>query len=190
MQNIISLPWHTKKVLKKEESLIKKAVKGDKESYVSLIKENKENLYKIAYSYVKDEQRALDILSEATYKGMMNISKLKKEEFFKTWITRILINTAIRELKKEEKYVYTEDDSPLIVDESKNSTCEKMDLYSAMDKLKPIYKSVIMLRYFNDMSIDNIAEVLDIPSSTVKSHIRRGKEALKKYLREDYMNEY
>ena len=191
MQNIISLRWHRKKHKEKTEiDLVKEAINGNKESYIELIKMNRDYLYKIAYSYVKNEEIALDIISETTYRGIANIKKLNKPEFFKTWITRILINIAVNEIKKEEKYVYTDDDSPLIVDEKKDTICEKLDLYEAMDKLKDKYKTAIMLRYFNDMSIDEVASVMELPVNTVKSHLRRGKEALKVYLGEGYNNEY
>ncbi|MGL5068909.1 MAG: sigma-70 family RNA polymerase sigma factor [Sarcina sp.] len=191
MQNIISLPWHRKRHKEKTEiDLAKDAIKGNKESYIELVKVNKDYLYKIAYSYVKNKEKALDIISETTYRGIANINKLKKPEFFKTWITRILINIAVNEIKKEEKYVYTEEDSPLIVDEKKANVCEKLDLYEAMDKLKDKYKTAIMLRYFNDMSIEEVASVMELPINTVKSHLRRGKEALKVYLGEGYNNEY
>lgn len=191
MQGIISLGWHRKRQKEKTEiDLVKEAIKGNKESYIELIKNNQEYLYKIAYSYVKNEERALDIISETTYRGISNIKKLKKAEFFKTWITRILINVAVNEIKKEEKYIYTDEDNPLIVDEKVPNICENLDLYEAMDKLKDKYKTAIMLRYFNDMTLDEVSEVMEIPVNTVKSHLRRGKEALRVYLGEGYKNEY
>lgn len=64
-----------------------------------------------------------------------------------------------------------------------------MDLYNAIDTLKDKYKTVIILRYFNNMSIDDIAKTMEIPSNTVKSHLRRAKESLSKILKEDYLYE-
>ncbi|MDU4326888.1 MAG: sigma factor, partial [Clostridium celatum] len=87
--------WRIKKTykLKKEENRdIEKAIKGDKESYINIIKVNKEYLYKTAYMYVKDEAKAMEILQETITRGYFNINKLKEPSFFKTWITKILIN--------------------------------------------------------------------------------------------------
>lgn len=79
------------------------AMKGDSEAFTSLIKENKKYLYKIAYSYVKNQQMSLDILQESIYKAFVNIKKLKKESVFKTWITKILINECINTIRKNAK---------------------------------------------------------------------------------------
>lgn len=189
MQNVISLL--RKNIVKDSEiNLVKKAKKGDKEAYVILFKKYKNSLYTIAFSYVKDKEKALDIISEATYKGMINISTLKKEEFFKTWITRMVINIAKNDIKKSDRYVYGNEGYLNIADNRKINVCEKLDLYEAMDKLKDNYKTVIILRYFDDMSIDEISKVMEIPVNTVKSHLRRAKEMLKGELKEGYLNEY
>ena len=91
-----------------ETFLIKKAINGDAESFTELMKIYKTYLYKIAFSYVKDEQKALDILQECVYRALLNIEKLKKPKFFKTWITKILINVSINYIQKESKIVYLE----------------------------------------------------------------------------------
>jgi RNA polymerase sigma-70 factor (ECF subfamily) len=64
-----------------------------------------------------------------------------------------------------------------------------LDLYNAIDILRDNYKTVIILKYFNDMTIESIANVMDIPENTVKTYLRRAKENLNKILKEDYLNE-
>ena len=66
---------------------------------------------------------------------------------------------------------------------------EKLDLYNAIDLLRDNYKTVIILKYFNDMTIENISRVMEIPENTVKTYLRRAKESLSKILKEDYLNE-
>ena len=170
-------------------TLAKKAKNGDSDAFTELYKIHKIYLYKIAYSYVKDENKALDIMQECAYKGFFYIHKLKNPNIFKTWITRVLINVAIDYLKKESKIIYLDNDSSIACDEKDISLEEKMDLYNAIDTLKDKYKTVIILRYFNNMSIDDIAKTMEIPSNTVKSHLRRAKESLSKILKEDYLYE-
>ena len=189
MEKIISLPWQTIKKESLEITLAKKAKNGDSDAFVELYKIYKVYLYKIAYSYIKDENKALDILQECAYKGFLNVHKLKKPSIFKTWITRILINVAIDYVKKDSNIIYLDNDSILVCSESNISLEEKMDLYNAIDILKDNYKTAIILKYFNDMSIDDIAYTMDIPSNTVKSHLKRAKEILNKILKEDYLHD-
>lgn len=189
MGKIISLPWQTTKEESLDIKLAKKAKSGDSDAFTELYKIHKIYLYKIAYSYVKDENKALDIMQECAYKGFLNVHKLKDPSIFKTWITRILINVAIDYLKKDSKIIYLDNDSSISCNEENISLEEKMDLYNAIDCLKDKYKTVIILRYFNNMSIDDIAKTMEIPSNTVKSHLRRAKEALSKILKEDYLYE-
>ena len=189
MENIFSLPYLRQKEERNDIKLAKKALKGDSSAYIELMKLHKVYLYKIAYSYVKDEQRALDILQEVTYKGLLNISKLKSPEFFKTWITKILINEAINVTKKDSKVVYLDEETSIASVNKSISVEERLDLYSAIDKLNENHKSVIILKYFNDMTIDNIAYTMDIPPNTVKSYLRRAKGTLGKILKEDYLDE-
>ena len=189
MEKIISLPWQKIKEEPLDITLAKKAKNGDSDAFTELYKIHKIYLYKIAYSYVKDENKALDIMQECAYKGFFYIHKLKNPNIFKTWITRVLINVAIDYLKKESKIIYLDNDSSIACDEKDISLEEKMDLYNAIDTLKDKYKTVIILRYFNNMSIDDIAKTMEIPSNTVKSHLRRAKESLSKILKEDYLYE-
>ena len=189
MIKVNSLPWQMAEDESLEIILVKKAKKGDSDAFTELYKIHKVYLYKIAYSYVKDEDKALDIIQECAYKGFLNIHKLKKHTIFKTWITRILINVAIDYQKKDSKVLYI-DTYPSIKCKDENiSLEEKMDLYNAIDTLKDKYKTVIILRYFNNMSIEEIANTMKIPINTVKSHLRRAKESLGKILKENYFYE-
>lgn len=77
-----------------KRKLIKKAIRQNPEAYGILISEYKEYLYKMAYLYIKNEQDALDIVDTTILKGFQNIHTLKNPDWFKTWITKILIHTA------------------------------------------------------------------------------------------------
>lgn len=110
MEKIFKLPWHKNFNKDSDINLAKVSIKGDSLAFTELMKRHKVYLYKIAYSYIKDEQKALDILQETTIKGIINLSKLKEPKFFKTWITRILINIAIDYSKKESNIAYLNDE--------------------------------------------------------------------------------
>ncbi|MDK0538665.1 sigma-70 family RNA polymerase sigma factor [Clostridium perfringens] len=172
-----------------EIRLIKESMKGNKESFGILIKNNKEYLYKMAFLYVKDEQDALEVIHETVYRGFLNIEKLKKAKFFNTWITRILINVSIDFLKKKGKNEMLDESTPIRKEKCEISTEEKLDLYNAIDLLNDNYKTVIIMMYFNDMKIKDISKVMEIPENTVKTYLRRAKQALGEVLKEGYLNE-
>lgn len=172
-----------------EIKLIKESIKGNKESFGILIKNNKEYLYKMAFLYVKDEQDALEVIHETVYRAFLNIEKLKKAKFFNTWITRILINVSIDFLKKKGKNEMLDESTPIRKEKCEISTEEKLDLYNAIDLLNDNYKTVIIMMYFNDMKIKDIAKVMEIPENTVKTYLRRAKQALGEVLKEGYLDE-
>ncbi|EHR0217336.1 sigma-70 family RNA polymerase sigma factor [Clostridium perfringens] len=172
-----------------EIRLIKESMKGNKESFGILIKNNKEYLYKMAFLYVKDEQDALEVIHETVYRAFLNIEKLKKAKFFNTWITRILINVSIDFLKKKGKNEMLDESTPIRKERCEISTEEKLDLYNAIDLLNDNYKTVIIMMYFNDMKIKDISRVMEIPENTVKTYLRRAKQALGEVLKEGYLNE-
>lgn len=146
-------------------------------------------MYKIAYTYVKNQEIALDIVQETTYKAWIKINTLKDDNSFKAWITKILVNTAINHIKKESKTVFLEDEECESIYESNGvSIEEKLDLYRAIDFLKPKYKTVIIFRYFDDMKIEDISYMLDIPINTVKSQLKRATQQLNNILKENYLN--
>ncbi|WP_415323911.1 sigma-70 family RNA polymerase sigma factor [Clostridium perfringens] len=172
-----------------EIRLIKESMKGNKESFGILIKNNKEYLYKMAFLYVKDEQDALEAIHETVYRAFLNIEKLKKAKFFNTWITRILINVSIDFLKKKGKNEMLDESTPIIKEKCEISTEEKLDLYNAIDLLNDNYKTVIIMMYFNDMKIKDISKVMEIPENTVKTYLRRAKQVLGEVLKEGYLDE-
>lgn len=167
-----------------EEDLIIKAQRGCNDSFEKLIDKYKEYLYKTAFMYVKNEHDALDIYQETVFKAYMNISKLRSVKFFKTWITKILINNVNMKNRHYKKF----EDCPVedyIGDISYSNIEENIDLYDAIDSLEQKYKTPIILQYFQDFSIAQISEITGYNENTIKSNIRRGKKKMYNLLKED-----
>lgn len=162
---------------------IEKAIRGDEISFTTIIEEKKESLYRLAYSYVKNRHDALDIFQEAVYKAYISIHKLKKPETFNAWIKRIVVNTAIDYLRKTKKIVYIEKEYEASSDEMSHAE-EVMDLKKALDELDPKSKTIITLRFFEDLPLKEIAEILEMPLSTVKTNLYRSLDKLKINLEE------
>lgn len=167
---------------------VKKAIKGDKAAFSYLIKEHKSYLYKTAFMYVKNEDKALDIFQETIAKAIANIHKLKNPTYFKTWITRILINAAY-DMNKNKIELNGIEENTLIYASEDISIEERLDLYEAVDLLRDNYKTVIILKYFNDIKTKEIAIIMNIPENTVKTFLSRAKYELKNILKEGYLND-
>lgn len=169
--------------------LIKKAIKGDNsDSFISLIETNQAKIYRIAYSYVKNQQDALDIVQETVYKAFVSIKTLKNPKYFNTWLIRIAINSALDHVKKSKKCVSLED----TLKDTKNTTNqieENIDLYTALDKLDSKHKTVVILKYFEDLTFKEISNILDYPTSTVKTYFYRALKHLKISIEEGYFHE-
>ena len=131
--------------------------------------------YRIAFSYVHSEADAQDIVQESAYKAIYHARKLKKPEFAKTWICRIVINEAISFLRRRKKEQTETLDRELAGREAEDMT----DLRKALAKLPPEEKTVIVLRYFEDMKLEEIAAVCEESLSTVKSRLYRTLKKLK-----------
>lgn len=153
------------------KDLVLKAMKGDDESFGFLINSKKEDLYRIAYSYVHHQQDALDIVGDSVYKAYISIDKLKHPEYFNTWLVRIVINCSINFINKSKRILYLDNQTIDRFNDEQSNTLENIDLEEALQKLEPIYKTVIILRYSQDLKLKEIAEILELPLNTVKTRL-------------------
>jgi len=148
------------------------------EEFINMVKENKEDFYKLTYSYVKNEQDALDIVGESTYKGLNSLNKLRERKYMRTWFYRILINESIAVVRNNKTIVYDTEFIETITEDVLDKD-EILDLYSSLDRLSHKYKTVIILKYMKQMQINEIAEILNMNSNTVKTRLKRGVDKLK-----------
>ena len=168
--------------------LTKKAVRGHAESYGKLIEQYKEYLYKTAILSTKNEEIALDVVGDCILKGFQSIRSLKEAKYFKTWITRILYNT-INDYYRKEMYPVDMENIDIAMPEGEVSSEEKLDLYRAIDLLSEKYRTVIILKYFDELKVSEIAYVMDIPAGSVKAYLSRAREELKHLLMEEDLYE-
>lgn len=118
------------------ELSFKKALKGDKDSFLQLIEPIKENLYRVAFVYLKNEDDALDCVQDAIIKAIQSLNTLKEPQYFNTWITRILVNACKDYIKKNSKVVLVDIndyESNLIFEN--NELDINYDIKIALDKL-------------------------------------------------------
>ena len=149
--------------------------------YAELMMENRQKFYRIAYSYVKNEQEALEIVSDAMYKGLVHLKDLRELDYFITWMTRIIINTSLETLRKKSKLTQYEDYMAEVKVEETGQD-QNLDLYHAIDMLDPDEKSYVILKYFEERTYREMSDILEMPQSTIKSKIYRSLEKMKSYL--------
>ncbi len=171
--------------------LVSKSKNGDGEAFTTLIINIKEQLYKIIYVVVQNQEDTIEVLDEVIYKAYINLKNLEHNEFFKTWITRIAINESKNYIKKNSRILYIEEfEKRTETSKSKNEYHEeKIDIEQAMQKLDINTKSILIMKLYLDYTFDEIAENLSKPVSTVKSSYYTGLEKLKQLLKIEEVNE-
>lgn len=165
----------------KKKSNVAKAKNGDKEAFIELINENRLNIYRVAKGILKNEYDIEDAIQNTVIKAFEKISTLKNDNFFRTWIIRILINECNDILKKNKRVVSLEGN---IEKEKYDDKYENMDLTNAVSSLNEDLRNITVLYYFEDMSTVEIAKLLEIPEGTVRSRLSRAREKLRERMKE------
>jgi len=166
--------------------LVVRAQKGDEAAFAELMKSCQAQLYRIAKSYVKSREDALDTVSESTYRAFLNLRSLKQPTHFNTWIIRIVINQAVNLLRQRQRTAVKGDLSVATdVPEGRHHD-DLLDLYAAIDKLDDSQRAVIVLKYCEDLTLAQVADVLGRPLGTVKTHLHGALKALRLELKEEF----
>lgn len=159
-------------------SLIKEAKNKNPDAFDHLMQTQLQSMYRIAISMLGNEEDAADAIQETVLKCWQKIGQLKNDEYFQTWLTRILINQCKDVLKGRKKYVLVED-VPEIVYEDNYFTNEWKALLSCLNEK---YRIVMELYYVDGFSTKEIAEMLHITDMNVRSRMARGRKQLEQYL--------
>ncbi len=147
------------------EQLVKRAKKGDKEAFITLIEGQTETLKRVAYAWLSNEEDIADVIQDTILDAYEHIGQLKKAAYFRTWIVRILINNCTRIYRKNKKHAKFE----ISADGHESG---KEWLYG-----------VIFQMYFGEQfTTAEIAGMLHMKENTVKSRIHRGKEKLRRQI--------
>ena len=148
--------------------------------YFSRIEPLKEQLYRVAYLYLGSESAAVDAVDEAVYRGYLKRRSLRREAYFSTWLTRILINVCLDELHRRQRETPVE-----TLPERAETPYDALPLQEALDRLPEDLRSVIALRYFGGFTLVETARALGLPEGTVSSRQRRALQLLKLHLTDD-----
>ncbi|TNJ67906.1 sigma-70 family RNA polymerase sigma factor [Paenibacillus hemerocallicola] len=172
------------------QQLIKAAQSGDRDALITLLREIETHVYRTAYYILGNEQDAKDAAQEALIRIYTKINSYEEKAQFKTWVQRIVTNICIDKFRRtkatvsieEHNMVFTSDNS--VEDELMSSYVAK-DIQEAIDLLPEHHRTVVVLRYLQDFSYNEIADSLDLPLNTVKSYLFRARQQLQALL-QDY----
>lgn len=163
-------------------SIIAQIKNGDEEAFAQLIEEYKLPIYKTAKAILKDEDDVCDAIQDTALSIYKNINNLKNEKYFKTWVIRITINKCYDIITKrklnDEKILRVQSQISEIHTSFDSTVIIKTDLERTLDLLEEDLKTITVLYYYNDLSITEISDILNIPKGTVKSRVFRAREKL------------
>ncbi|MCK2020701.1 RNA polymerase sigma factor SigW [Peribacillus frigoritolerans] len=177
---------------------INQVLKGDHNAFGEIVEIYKDKVFQICFRMLGNRQEAEDLAQEAFVRAYVNIRSFNITMKFSTWLYRIATNLCIDRLRKKKPDCYLDAEvagteglnmySQIASDMAKpEEEVESLELQETIQveimKLPEKYRSVIVLKYIEELSLKEISEILDLPVGTVKTRIHRGREALRKQLR-------
>ena len=148
--------------------------------FIKTVSENKTAMFRLTYSIVLNREDAEDIVSEAVYKAYSHLDSLKNRKKMKAWLFQILVNESKNYLKKRNQIELVEDISSLSQEQGEDETT--YDLLEFVYKLTDNFREVVILYYFEEFRVKEIAKILSISEGTVKSRLSRARSQLKEVL--------
>lgn len=152
---------------------------NQEQALIQLITENKENFYRLAFSYVKNKDDALDVVQESIQKAFVTIDNLKEQQKLKSWFYRIVVNKSLDLIRKQRRVHVMEEATLEFFSNGNHDVYQDMDLERCLDALPEKFRTVIVLRYFEDLKIEDIAEILKENQNTIKSRLYRALSMLR-----------
>jgi RNA polymerase sigma-70 factor, ECF subfamily len=177
---------------------IKQVLKGDQSAFAELVELYKDKVFQICYRMLGNRHEAEDISQEAFIRAYVNIETFNQKRKFSTWLFRIATNLCIDRIRKKKPDYYLDAEvagtdgltmySQVAADvQMPEDEVENMELQETIQKeiskLPEKYRSVIVLKYIEELPLQEISEILDMPLGTVKTRVHRGREALRKQLK-------
>lgn len=154
--------------------------------FIETVDANKTAMFRLAYSIVLNKEDAEDVVSESILKAYSHLYELRNTKKMKAWLFQILVNESKTCLRRRKRIELVDDFSKFEnrISETDNGTSS--DLLEYVYQLEDIYKEIVILYYFEQFHIREIAKILNLSEGTVKSRLFRARSELKKFLEENY----
>lgn len=151
-------------------TLLKRAKRQDGEAFVALMQENMKGMYKVAFAILSNDEDAADAIQDTILTCWEKLYTLKREEYFKSWLTRILINKCNDILRKGRKLVYTDS----MMDMQAGTECAEYEIVEWREMLRCVdekYRVILVLYYAEGFKVKEISEMLGASESAVKRRL-------------------
>ncbi|ANF97432.1 sigma-70 family RNA polymerase sigma factor [Paenibacillus bovis] len=152
-----------------------RAQQGDQQAFTKLIHRLDMNLYRLARSILRNDEDCADAIQETIVKAYLSLAQLRQPKAFKSWIYRILINECYATLRRQERVVSTGEEISIA---DVHNYYERVDLLEVVDQLDQELRAAVILYYFEDIAVRDIAKLLAISPGTVKSRLYRARAIL------------
>lgn len=172
--------------------LVTRAQRGDRGAFARLVTETQDNVYNLAYRVLGQPQEAQDAAQDALVRAWRALPQFRGQSKFATWLYRITVNTCLnrrRSLRPQLQQVDADDALGLVADPDADPQASAVAreqaevVWAAVEQLPEKYRLVITLFYQQELSYQEIAELLSLPLGTVKAHLNRARQALARQLR-------
>ena len=150
-----------------------------------ILTENYERYYRLAYSYMRNEDDALDVVQESAYRAIRDCRKVRNKDYLSTWIYRIVVNTALDMLRRKKKENITEELPEIPVEDQ----YQDLELRTVLNQLDDKSRTIILLRYFEDLKLEDIADIVGDNLNTVKARLYRSLKKLRLNLEAEHYRE-
>jgi len=144
-----------------------------------------QKFYRLAYSYCHNPETSMDLVQSAACKALEKYTTIQNPDYMKTWFYRILINECLDYLRRSKRETVEETLPEEQSHDPLSQQADHLDLYQAIMQLPPELKTIVLLRYFEDMTLKEIAHVTNINENTVKSRLYASLKKLRLSLKEE-----
>jgi len=170
-------------------SSVSRCLSGDSEGFNAVVSQYQGSIYRICCQIIQNPEEAKDAVSEVFLKAYSNLAHFDQTRRFSAWLYRIAVNhciSVVRRKRKEARFFKDQSDNPPASAESPSGSffhAERSRSVSGLLSRVPVkFRSVLILKYYQDLTYDEIGEIMNIPRNTVASYLLRGKKKLRKLM--------
>lgn len=149
------------------------------DQFADYVMEHKHSFYRLSHSYVKNPEDAMDVVQEAIHKALKSVHRLEDASKMHSWFYKIVVNTALDFLRKKKRVQVTDDDTLEFLSQGESDVYEDQDVKRAIEDLPEMYRVIIILRFFEDLKLEDIAQILDENENTIKTRLYKALRLLK-----------
>lgn len=158
------------------------------DAFCEQIRRQEKAMYSLALSVVGNETDAQDVLCEAIFRAYKSLDTLRDADAFRPWILKIVHNTAVEWIRKNAKTVFLHE-VEIVKDSHENRLVTTLPLKAAVESLRQPYRTVVVLYYYEEMPMAQIAKITGTTIVTVKQRLSRARKQLREILKEDFRDE-